>query len=319
VAGARARTTAALRPVVLKLGGELLENAVRAQTVGGAIAGLQCGPPLVVVHGGGRDIDAALARAGLVTQQVDGLRITDAATLDVVVAVLAGLVNTRLVAAVTAAGGGGIGLTGADDGIGLVEKAPPHAATDGRLVDLGRVGQPVEGRPPQVLVTLCRAGFIPIVASIGVSPSGELYNVNADTLAAHLAGSLHAVRLVVAGGTAGVLDADGHTIASLDTAGIDRLIESGTATAGMVAKLTACRVAIAGGVGEVFIADGRDLAGVTELVRRGAQAGVAGCTRITRTGQPRRTATAPESGRRAASRRAPVSSTTSRRGSRVRS
>ena len=118
------------------------------QAVGAAIAGLQADSPLVVVHGGGKAIDAALARAGLAKTQVDGLRVTDEATLDVVVSVLAGLVNTRLVAAVTAAGGGGVGLTGADGGICIVTKAMPLLSTAGTTVDLGRVGVPVAGPAP---------------------------------------------------------------------------------------------------------------------------------------------------------------------------
>jgi len=269
------------RPVVLKLGGELLETAQRTEAVGSAIAGLRGGNPLVVVHGGGRDIDAALTRAGIAKRQVDGLRITDEATLEIVVSVLAGIVNTRLVAAVSTAGGAGVGLTGADAAIGLVEKAAPHAATDGTDVDLGRVGTPVKGQPLDLLSELCRRGYIPIVATIGMSRSGDLYNVNADTFAAHVAGALGAQRLIVAGGTAGVLDEHGETISTLDPAAVDRLISAGTATAGMIAKLFACRDALALGVDEVLIANGRDLSGLTRLVRHGFRAGEAGCTQMT--------------------------------------
>lgn len=278
----------ASRPIVLKLGGELLETPQRTEAIGAVIAGLRGGDPLVVVHGGGKDIDAALARAGIAKRQVDGLRITDEPTLDVVVSVLAGLVNTRLVAAVTAAGGDGIGLTGADGAIGLVEKAEPHAATDGSRVDLGRVGTPVKGRPLHLLSDLYRRGYIPIVATIGVSRTGELYNVNADTFAAHIASALGAQRLVVAGGTAGVLDDHGTSIRTLDPAGVDRLLTAGTATAGMIAKLSACRDAAADGVREVFIANGHDLAGLTQLIREGSRAGVAGCTEITQSRSPQR-------------------------------
>jgi acetylglutamate kinase len=174
------RTTGSARPVVLKLGGELIEEPSRVQAVGAAIAGLQADSPLVVVHGGGKAIDAALARAGLAKTQVDGLRVTDEATLDVVVSVLAGLVNTRLVAAVTAAGGGGVGLTGADGGICIVTKAMPLLSTAGTTVDLGRVGVPVAGPAPDLLGELCRSGYIPIVASIGTSRAGG-HNVNADS------------------------------------------------------------------------------------------------------------------------------------------
>jgi acetylglutamate kinase len=281
---------------VLKLGGELLETAQRTEEVGSAIAGLRGGDPLVVVHGGGRDIDAALTRAGIAKRQVDGLRITDDATLEIVVSVLAGIVNTRLVAAVSTAGGHGVGLTGADAAIGLVEKAAPHAATDGTDVDLGRVGTPVKGQPLDLLSELCRRRYIPIVATIGMSRSGELYNVNADTFAAHLAGALGAQRLIVAGGTAGVLDEHGETISTLDPAAVDRLISAGIATAGMIAKLSACRDALALGVGEVLIANGRDLSGITRLVRHGFRAGEAGCTQMTERPSPQR----PQSSRQSA-------------------
>jgi acetylglutamate kinase len=210
------------------------------------------------VHGGGKEIDAALKAAGIPKQQVDCLRITDEATLDVVVSVLAGAVNTRFVAALNAAGVRAVGLTGADGGCGRSELAPPHHAVDGRIVDLGRVGIPAESADVSVLTTLTGAGFIPVVACIGVGVDGRLFNVNADTFAGHLASRLRARRLVIAGTTPGVLDQAGATIPVADVEGIARLIDSGTATAGMVAKLRACTDALSNGVGDVLIVDGRD-------------------------------------------------------------
>ena len=272
------------KPIVLKLGGELLEDDAGIQAVGSAIAGLQGGHPLVVVHGGGKDIDAALARVGVAKKQVDGLRITDEATLEIVVSVLAGYVNTRLVAAVTAAGGDGVGLTGADGAVGLVEKAARHVATTGDHVDLGRVGIPVGRQAPRLIADLCRGGYTPVVASVGMSRSGELYNVNADTFAAHLAGMIGAQRLVIAGSTSGVLDESGRTIPSLDLEGIERLISAGTATAGMIAKLSACREALVHGVREVLIVNGGNLATLTQLVRQGPRAVVSGYTQVRRKG-----------------------------------
>src|SRR6266540_2992140 len=131
-----------VRPLVLKIGGELLEDRARLATVVSAIATIASATPLVVVHGGGKEIDAALTSAGIEKRQVDGLRITDQATLDVVVAVLAGSVNTRLAAALNSAGVAAVGLTGADGACGLSQVAPPHQSVDGRTVDLGRVGVP---------------------------------------------------------------------------------------------------------------------------------------------------------------------------------
>jgi acetylglutamate kinase len=247
------------RPVVLKFGGELLEDPTTLEGVASAIArATRRGVPLVVVHGGGKEIDRALAAAGIEKRQIDGLRITDAATLDVVVAVLAGTVNTRFVAALTVAGARAAGLTGADGGCGLSEPAPMHRAVDGQTIDLGRVGIPVQTADVTLIATLVAAGFVPVMASIGVGRDGRLFNVNADTLAGHLAARVGASRLAIAGTTAGVLGADGRTAALLDVAAIERLVADGTATAGMIAKLRACEHALAGGAGDVVIFDGRD-------------------------------------------------------------
>jgi acetylglutamate kinase len=214
--------------------------------------------PLVIVHGGGKEIDAALKTAGIDKRQVDGLRITDEATLEIVVAVLAGTVNTRFVAALVAAGVSAVGLTGADGGCGLSDLAPPHRTVDGQIVDLGRVGVPANGADMHLLGTLLQDGFVPVVASIGVDRDGRLLNVNADTMAGHLAANLRARRFVVAGSTAGVLDDAGATLPVLDPAAIGHLVSSGTATAGMIAKLRACEHALSSGVDEVMIVDGRD-------------------------------------------------------------
>jgi acetylglutamate kinase len=217
--------------VVLKCGGELVEDEAH---LGGIVSAIEritrAGVPLVVVHGGGRAIDAALEAAGIDKRQVDGLRITDQATLDIVVAVLAGVVNTKLVARLNRSGVGGVGLTGVDGGCGLSRLAPPHvAATGGHAVDLGRVGLPVETAEMRLLETLVRDRFVPVIASIGVDDSGNLLNVNADSFAGHLAARLRAKRLIIAGVTPGVLGADGTTVRVVDVAGIGQLVGSGTA------------------------------------------------------------------------------------------
>jgi acetylglutamate kinase len=247
-----------VRVVVVKLGGELLEDRAHLATVVAAIAAIATTTTQVIVHGGGKEIDAALKTAGIEKRQVDGLRITDAATLDVVVQVLAGAVNTRLVAALNAIGVAAVGLTGADGGCGLSDTAPPHHAVDGRVVDLGRVGVPASDADPKVVRTLVDGNFVPVIACIGMDASGALLNVNADTFAGHLAAALGARRLIVAGTTPGVLDAGGATLPQLDAPAMARLVETGTATAGMIAKLRACEHALAGGVDEVAIVDGRD-------------------------------------------------------------
>jgi acetylglutamate kinase len=241
---------------VLKLGGELLEDAAALQSAAAAVVRLASKGALVVVHGGGRAIDAELRARGLEPRFVDGLRITDPPALDAVVAVLAGRNNTALVAAIGAAGARAVGLTGADASIGLSRRAGVMTAVSGEQVDLGLVGEP-ETLNVALLRDLTSLGYLPVVASVGVDRTGTLLNVNADTLAGHLAAALRASRLIVAGGTAGVLDAHGATIGHLAPADIDAMTGSGAAHSGMIAKLTACRYALERGVTDIAIVSGR--------------------------------------------------------------
>jgi acetylglutamate kinase len=246
------------RAIVVKFGGELLEPGARLAGAVGVIARVAAQRALVVVHGGGKEIDTALNAAGIEKRQVDGLRVTDDATLEVVVGVLAGTVNTRLVAALSAAGVRAIGLTGADGSIGLSDLAPPHKAVDGRLVDLGRVGIPSANADAGLVAMLVAQRAVPVIATIGLAADGGLLNVNADTFAGRIAERVAAERLVIAGTTPGVLDDNGATINVLEPADAERLIAGGTATAGMIAKLRACQDALTHGVGDVVIVDGRD-------------------------------------------------------------
>jgi acetylglutamate kinase len=263
----------------LKLGGELIEQPDDLRRVAAGIARLARRTPVVVVHGGGREIDAALAAAGIPKQQVDGLRVTDARTLDVVVAVLAGAINTRLVAALRAGGARAVGLTGADAAVATMRRAAPITSVSGERVDLGLVGSPVSNGTPELLTTLVTRGYVPVVACIGATRAGQLLNVNADTLASHLAAALGASRLVIAGGTSGVLDEQGRTIPRLTARDAARLVRSGTANKGMVAKLDACRSALRRGVGDVVIANGRD---VRFDALAGARSPLPGCTQVVR-------------------------------------
>ena len=241
---------------VLKLGGELLEDAAAMRAMAAAIRTLAAREQVIVIHGGGRTIDAELRVRGLEPKFVDGLRITDAAALETVVSVLAGRTNTAFVGALHACGVRAVGLTGADAGIGLSKLAERLTTVAGEQVDLGLVGEPAGG-PALLLQDLAGLGYVPVVASIGVTPDGTLLNVNADTMAGHLAGAIGARRLIIAGGTAGVLDETGSTIPSLTLESVDAMIATGTAHSGMVAKLIACRGAIAAGVPEVAIVSGR--------------------------------------------------------------
>ena len=242
---------------LLKLGGELLEDAAAMKVAAGAIAALAAKGPVAVVHGGGRAIDADLKARGQAPSFVDGLRVTDAETLNTVVAVLAGRINTTFVATLVAAGVRAVGLTGADAGIGLSTLAPPLQTAAGTAADLGLVGVPRADAPARLLTDLLAAGYVPVVASIGVAEDGSLLNVNADTLAAHLARATGARQLIVAGKTVGVFDAAGVTCARLDAPQARAMVAAGTAREGMVAKLTACLHALDGGVEAVRIVDGR--------------------------------------------------------------
>jgi acetylglutamate kinase len=256
-------------PVLVKFGGELVETPERLAAVGAALSSLAAQGPLVVVHGGGREIDAELARRGVPKQSVDGLRITDAPTLEAVVAVLAGTINTRLVAHLVGLGIKAVGLTGVDSGLATSARAAAHVTAAGDQVDLGLVGDPELTADLGVVSHLVSGGYVPVIASLGISTDAGVLNVNADTLAAHVASGIGARELMLVGGTAGVLDGAGQTIAALTAAEADTLMQDGTASAGMIAKLRAALTARARGVGEVAIVDGRSAAAIVE--RRGTR------------------------------------------------
>jgi len=243
---------------VLKLGGELIEALDARTAMAARIATLASQTLLIVVHGGGKAIDAELARRGIAPKKVDGLRITDADTLDAVVAVIAGSTNTALVASLVAADVKAVGLTGVDAGCGRATRVAPITSTAGEVVSLGLVGDPTAA-DPALFHTLVSAGYVPVVACLGVDSTGQVLNVNADVIACRIAAAVGARELIIAGTTAGVFDAHGATIPLLDTDGMSAMIASGAANAGMVAKLNACRTALDAGVEAVRVVDGKDL------------------------------------------------------------
>jgi acetylglutamate kinase len=258
-------------PLVIKVGGELIETAEARAAFAAMVADLRLVRPVAIVHGGGRAIDAELARRQIAPKKVDGIRITDAPTRDAVVAVLAGTANTELVAAMVQATVPAVGLTGVDAGMASSAKAPALVSTTGANADLGLVGDPDE-IDPALAELLMTSGYVPVVASLGIesgaSSSGVL-NVNADVMACRLAAALGA-ELVIAGTTAGVLDTAGASIAALTIAQMGALIADGTATAGMIAKLRSCREALADGVPSIRLVDGRVFgAGVDPLTAPG--------------------------------------------------
>jgi len=235
-------------PLILKLGGELLETAEGRSALAQMVRTLPSSRPIAIVHGGGRAIDAELARRGVAPKKIDGIRVTDAPTLDAVVAVLAGTANTELVAALVMTGVRAVGLTGVDAAMGEAPRSP----------EFGFVGDPADV-DPSLVELLMTQGYVPVIASLGietgVSGAGVL-NVNADVMACRLAAAIGA-ELIIAGTTPGVLDHAGATLPSLTVADMAALIEDGTATAGMVAKLRACRAALEDGVPAVRLVDGR--------------------------------------------------------------
>ena len=271
--------------LLLKVGGELLETADARKNLAAAVALAATERPVAIVHGGGRAIDAELQRRGISPHKVDGLRVTDAATLEAVIAVLAGVANTELVAAFVAHEVPAVGLTGVDAGLGRAARVNAHVTTAGAIVDLGLVGDPI-GPDTSLIELLLVHGYVPVIASLGFETASErlasprersgasgapaservggsagakppgILNVNADVMACRLAAGLGA-ELVIAGATACVLDDKGESIASLDTDALDSMIGSGVATAGMIAKLSACKTALADGVTSVRIVDGR--------------------------------------------------------------
>jgi acetylglutamate kinase len=242
---------------VVKLGGGLLEDrAGRARALAAVAARWRAGASVVLVHGGGRRIDVELQARGIPRHVCQGLRVTDAATLDVVVAILCGLVNKSLVSELCAAGVAAAGVCGADAG---TLQAVPHPPVEG--VDLGFVGRIAAARPA-LLRSLLREGYLPAVAPVASGPGGALFNVNADAAAAALAVSLGAEKLVFLTDVEGVTDARGRIVARLDARQAAELAQAPFVTGGMRPKLRACLEALEKGVETVVIAgpDGHEAA-----------------------------------------------------------
>ena len=210
----------------------------------------QVGINPIVVHGGGPQIGHMLQRLGIKSRFVDGLRVTDRETMEVVEMVLAGTINKQLVAAINAAGGCAIGLTGKDGGLIRARKVTRNGD------DLGFVGEP-EHVDDRVLETCRQSDIIPIIAPIGVGAAGETYNINADTVAGAVAAAVRARRFLLLTDVPGVLDADKQLIPELTAAQARRLIADGTISGGMIPKVETCLEAVEGGVEAAVIVDGR--------------------------------------------------------------
>jgi acetylglutamate kinase len=247
--------------IVIKYGGHAMEQNSLASEFGRDIALLkQVGINPVVVHGGGPQINAMLNRLQIKSTFVDGLRVTDAAMVDVVEMVLAGSVNKQVAGLINRAGALAVGISGKDGGLIRARKLQrsvrdPDSNIESAL-DLGFVGEPsfIDTR---VIHALTGAGLIPVIAPVGTGENGETYNINADTAAGAIAGALNAQRLLMLTDVPGVLDANKQLMPDLTLAQIDEMIANGTISGGMIPKVETCMEAVTQGVKGATILDGR--------------------------------------------------------------
>lgn len=255
--------------MIVKLAGALLEDETTVRSLAAQIVELAAQHQVLVIHGGGRIFTATLAKMGVESRFFFGLRITDQETRDAAVMVFAGLLGKRLSAAVSAAGRPAVGICAAD---ALCFQAEP-LTLDGAAADLGYVGY-ITGVNAGFLESLWREGIVPVAASLGAGPNGELFNVNADHMAAACAEFLGAERLIYLTDVAGVLDGEA-VLPEVHVDDVEEMIRTHRVTGGMVLKLEACRRAMEGGVADISI-----VGGSVPGALLAAADGVAGGTRI---------------------------------------
>jgi len=246
---------------VVKYGGHAMGDPELARDFAEDIVLLKAiGISPVVVHGGGPQIGSLLKRLGIESRFVDGLRVTDEATAQVAEMVLAGSINKELVSWIEKAGGRAAGICGKDAGMVRARKVTrttrdPGSAIE-QIVDLGFVGEP-EAVDRTLIDTLVAAGIVPVIAPVAVGADGHTYNINADTMAGHIAAALGAARLFLLTDIAGVMDKNKQLLTDLTPADIAGLISDGTITGGMIPKLETCVTAVESGVDAAVILDGR--------------------------------------------------------------
>ena len=248
------------KTVVIKYGGNAMtDEALKSSFAQDIVLLKQVGVNPVIVHGGGPQIGEVLKRIGKESHFIDGMRVTDSETMDVVQMVLGGLVNKEIVSLINRHGGRAVGLTGKDGGLinarrlELVSKNEKQAS---EIIDLGHVGE-VESIDPSVVKMLDGGDFIPVIAPIGVGKDGASYNINADLVAGKMASVLGAEKLLLLTNTSGVLDNDGQLLTGIDAAEVDRLIASGVIHGGMLPKIACALDAVKSGVKTSHIIDGR--------------------------------------------------------------
>ena len=243
------------KTIVIKYGGNaMIDDGLKQSFARDVVLLKLVGMHPVIVHGGGPQINDMLSRLGKDGTFVQGMRVTDKDTMDVVEMVLGAHVNKDIVSLINKAGGSAVGLTGRDGGLLRAKKL--HMESDGERFDLGHVGD-VESVDPSVISTLETQGFIPVVAPIGYGEDSEAYNINADLVAGKLATVLGAEKLILMTNTAGILDKNEQLLTGVTPGDIDRLIEDGTVFGGMLPKITSALDAARSGVNSVHIIDGR--------------------------------------------------------------
>jgi acetylglutamate kinase len=246
---------------VIKYGGHAMGDDALAQTFAEDVVLLkQVGINPVVVHGGGPQIAKMLDRLKIESEFVDGLRVSDRATVDIVEMVLSGSINKQIVTRINRAGGTAVGLSGKDGGLiearKIERKHPDSDSNIERILDLGFVGEPVAINP-HALQVLERSDMIPVVAPIGLGSDGETYNINADTVAGAIATALKASKLIMLTDVTGVLDTDGNLIGRLTADEAHGLLAADGVSGGMIPKLETCIDAVNAGAGNAHILDGR--------------------------------------------------------------
>ena len=248
--------------IVVKYGGHAMGEEALAEQFASDIALLKhVGINPVVVHGGGPQINAMLKRLAIQSSFVDGLRVTDAAMVEVVEMVLAGTVNKYVAGLITKAGALAVGICGKDGGLVRAKKLErtkrdPDSCHIERVLDLGFVGEPVE-IDVRVIHALTGGGLIPVIAPVGLGLDGQTYNINADTGAGAIAGALQATRLLMLTDVAGVLDAEKRLIPEMTVAQVEAGIASGMISGGMIPKVETCTYAVRNGARGAVILDGR--------------------------------------------------------------
>ncbi|OOR88083.1 acetylglutamate kinase [Moraxella caviae] len=242
--------------IVVKYGGNAMTDPELESSFARDIVLLKTvGVHPVVVHGGGPQVDSLLKELGRESDRIDGMRVTDKATMEVVEMVLGGQVNKSIVNLINKHGGRAIGLTGKDANLITASKLAMKAS-DGTPIDLGYVGE-VAHVNKDVVDMLIAADFIPVIAPLGVDENGETYNINADLVASRVAEFLNAERLLLLTNIKGVLDKDGNVLTSLSPTDVDNLIADGTISGGMIPKIEGALNAVKAGLRSATIVDGR--------------------------------------------------------------